>query len=351
MNLRSVSRLGDAFAALGLAMLASALPSVASAQEKVLNLYSARHYSTDETLYSNFTKTTGIRINRIEAGEDQLFQRIKSEGANSPADVFLTVDAGRLWLAEQEGLFASINSPLLEQRIPAQYRLANGTWYGLSSRARVIIVDKTQVKPGEISTYEDLANPRWKGQICTRSGSHVYMLSLLSSIIEHRGPAEAEAWARGVVANLARPPKGGDTDQIRAVAAGECSIALANSYYLARLMKSTKADDRAVADKVAVVWPNQKDRGVHMNVAGGGVLKNAPNRENAIRFLEYLVTDEAQRYFADGNNEWPVVPTVKVSNPALESLGTGWKADSINMVALGKHQRLAQEIVNRVGWK
>lgn len=351
MHLRSLSRLSHAFAALGLAALASVLPSVASAQEKVLNLYSARHYSTDEALYSNFTKATGIRINRIEAGEDQLFQRIKSEGANSPADVFLTVDAGRLWIAEQEGLFAPINSNVLNQRIPAQYRLANGTWYGLSSRARVIVVDKTKVKPGEITTYEDLANPKWKGQICTRSGSHVYMLSLLSSIIEHRGAAAAETWARGVVANLARAPKGGDTDQVRAVAAGECTIALTNTYYLPRLLKSNRAEDRAVMNNIMVVWPNSGDRGVHMNVSGGGVLRNAPNRENAIRFLEYLVSDEAQRYFADGNNEWPIVPSVRVSNKELESLGTGWKADTVNMVALGKHQRLAQEIVNRVGWK
>jgi len=323
----------------------------AMAQEQVLNLYSARHYSTDEALYNNFTRQTGIRINRIEAGEDQLFQRIKNEGANSPADVFLTVDAGRLWLAEQEGLFASINSQILNQRIPQQYRLANGSWYGFSTRARVIAVDKRKIRPGEITTYEDLANPKWKGQICTRSGSHVYMLSLLSSIIEHSGAARAEEWARGVVANLARAPKGGDTDQVRAVAAGECAIALTNTYYMPRLLKSSRAEDRAVMEHIAVVWPNTAGRGVHMNVSGGGVLKNAPNRQNAIRFLEYLVSDEAQRYFADGNNEWPVVPTVKVNNKELESLGTDWKPDTINMIALGKNQRLAQEIVNRVGWK
>lgn len=321
------------------------------AQERVVNLYSARHYSTDEALYANFTKATGIRINRIEAGEEQLFQRIKNEGANSPADVFLTVDAGRLWLAEQEGLFASIDSPVLTARIPPQYRLPNGTWWGLSSRARVIVVDKRKVNPEAIKTYEDLADPRWRGQICTRSGSHVYMLSLLASIIEHKGAAAAEAWARGVVANLARPPRGGDTDQLRAVAAGECSITLANSYYMARLLKSARPEDRAVMQHLSVIWPNQADRGVHMNISGGGVLKHAPNRENAIRFLEYLVSDEAQRYFADGNNEWPIVPSVRVQNKELESLGTGWKADTISMAVLGRHQRLAQEIVNRVGWK
>ena len=322
----------------------------AQAQEKVLNLYSARHYSTDEALYTNFTKATGIKINRLEGGEDQLLQRIKSEGANSPADVFLTVDAGRLWLADQEGVFAPIQSKVLNDRIPSEYRLASGTWYGLSSRARVMVVDKLKVKPGDIATYEDLADPKWKGQVCTRSGSHVYMLSLISSIIEHAGAEKAEAWAKGVVANLARQPKGGDTDQIKAVAAGECAVALSNSYYVARMIKSDKADDRAAMERVRIVWPNTSGRGVHMNVSGGGVLKYAPNRDNAIKFMEYLVSDEAQGYFANGNNEWPIVSGLKVKNPALDAMGA-FKPDSVNMIALGKNQRLAQEIVNRVGWK
>lgn len=322
----------------------------AQAQDKVLNLYSARHYSTDEALYSNFTKATGIKINRLEGGEDQLLQRIKSEGVNSPADVFLTVDAGRLWLADQEGVFAPVQSKVLSERIPAAYRLASNTWYGLSSRARVMVVDKLKVKPGEITSYEDLADPKWKGQVCTRSGSHVYMLSLISSIIEHAGAEKAEAWAKGVVANLARQPKGGDTDQVKAVAAGECVVALSNSYYLARMIKSDKTEDRAVMERVRIVWPNSNGRGVHMNVSGGGVLKHAPNRENAIKFMEYLVSDEAQGYFANGNNEWPIVSGLKVKNAALESMGT-FKPDPINMIALGKNQRAAQEIVNRVGWK
>ena len=322
----------------------------AQAQEKVLNLYSARHYSTDEALYTNFTKATGIKINRLEGGEDQLLQRIKSEGANSPADVFLTVDAGRLWLADQEGVFAPIQSKVLNDRIPSEYRLASGTWYGLSSRARVMVVDKLKVKPGDIATYEDLADPKWKGQVCTRSGSHVYMLSLISSIIEHAGAEKAEAWAKGVVANLARQPKGGDTDQIKAVAAGECAVALSNSYYIARMIKSDKADDRAAMERVRIVWPNTNGRGVHMNVSGGGVLKYAPNRENAIKFMEYLVGDEAQGYFANGNNEWPIVSGLKVKNAALDAMGA-FKPDSLNVIALGKNQRLAQEIVNRVGWK
>jgi iron(III) transport system substrate-binding protein len=335
---------------LGATLGFSLLTSYAQAQEKILNLYSARHYSTDEALYANFTKATGIKINRIEAGEDALLQRIKAEGTNSPADVFLTVDAGRLWIAEQDGIFAPIQSTVLNAKIPASYRLPSGTWYGLSSRARVIVVDSAKVKAGDINTYEDLADPKWRGQICARSGSHVYMLSLLSSIIEHNGAAKAEEWAKGVVANLARTPKGGDTDQLKAVAAGECSIALANTYYIARLLKSEKADDKAVVKSLRVVWPNNAGRGVHMNVSGGGVVKTAPNKDNAIKFMEYLASDDAQAYFANGNNEWPVVKSAIVKNEALESMGK-FKEDTVNMIALGKNQRAAQEIVNRVGWK
>ena len=332
------------------ALSAVAAFTSAHAQDKVLNLYSARHYSTDDALYSNFTKATGIKINRIDGGEDALLARIKAEGANSPADVFLTVDAGRLWIADQEGVFAPIQSKVLNERIPAAYRLTSGTWYGFSSRARAILVDKLKVKPGEITTYEDLADPKWKGQICTRSGSHVYMLSLLSSIIEHSGAAKAEAWAVGVNANLARQPKGGDTDQIKAVAAGECAIALSNTYYIARMLKSDKPDERAMMERLRVVWPNSAGRGVHMNVSGGGVLKNSPNKDNAIKFMEYLASDEAQAYFANGNNEWPVVVSARVNNEALDSLGK-FTPDPINMIALGKNQRQAQEIVNRVGYK
>ena len=332
------------------AIALTGLNTQVQAQDKVLNLYSARHYNTDEALYTNFTKTTGIKINRIDGGEDTLLARIKAEGANSPADVFLTVDAGRLWLADQEGIFAPIQSPMLNERIPSAYRLTSGTWFGFSTRARVILVDKLKIKPGEISTYEDLADPKWKGQICTRSGSHVYMLSLLSSIIEHDGAAKAEAWAKGVNANLARQPKGGDTDQIKAVAAGECSIALANTYYIARMIKSDKADERAMMERLRVVWPNSAGRGVHMNVSGGGVLKHAPHKENAIKFLEYLSGDQAQAYFANGNNEWPVVLSARVKNEALDSLGK-FNPDQVNIIALGKNQRQAQEIVNRVGYK
>ncbi|UDM49719.1 Fe(3+) ABC transporter substrate-binding protein [Cupriavidus sp. MP-37] len=326
------------------------LPLAAAAQEKVLNLYTARHYQTDEALYANFTKQTGIKINRIEGQEDPLLERIRNEGANSPADVFITVDIGRLWRAQQAGVFAPVKSKVLESRIPANYRDPNGEWFGFSARGRVIAYNKAAVKAGDIANYEDLADPKWKGKVCTRSSGHVYNLSLVSSLIAHDGEARTEQWARGVAANLARVPKGGDTDQLKAVAAGECDVAIANTYYIARLLKSAKPEDRAVAEKLGVVWPNQSSQGVHMNISGGGMLKHAPNKEAAVKFLEYLASDEAQRYFADGNNEWPVVKGVKVNNPVLEALGE-FKSDAINVAELGKYQPQAQKLLDRAGFK
>jgi iron(III) transport system substrate-binding protein len=331
-------------AATGLATLALSV----HAEDKALNLYSARHYQTDEALYANFTKHTGIRINRIEGKEDELLERIRNEGNNSPADVFLTVDAARLAKAHELGLFAPVSSKLLDARIPANLRTDD--WYSFSTRARVIVFNKAEIRPGEVQTYDDLANPRLKGKLCSRSGSHPYNLSLMASVIAHEGEARAEAWARGMVANFARAPKGGDTDQIKAVAAGECGVALANTYYVARLLRSTKPEDQKIMEKVGVIWPNQATTGTHINVSGGGMLKTAPHRESAVKFLEYLASDEAQRYFADGNNEWPVVDSVKVANPALEALGK-YKADSLPVTNLAMYQTKAQMIFDRAGFK
>jgi iron(III) transport system substrate-binding protein len=341
--------LASALAAAGLA-LGAALPWLAHAQDKVLNLYTARHYSTDEALYNDFSRQTGIRINRIEGGEDALFERIRAEGANSPADVFLTVDIGRIWRAEQAGIFAPVKSKVLESRIPAAYRDPEGEWFGFSARARVIAYNKSMVKPGEITRYEDLADPRWKGKVCVRSSGHPYQLSLMAGLVSHLGEAKAEQWVKGLAANLARDPKGGDTDQLRAVAAGECAVTLSNQYYVVRLMRSEKPEDRKVMESPAIVWPNQQDRGASMNVSGGGMLKNAPHKEAALKFLEYLASDSAQAYFANGNNEWPVVPGVKIDNPALESLGK-FKADPINVKELGRNQAVAQKIADRAGYK
>ena len=331
-----------------LAVFAAAGMAANAADEQVLNLYSARHYQTDEALYSNFSKYTGIRINRIEAKEDELLERIRNEGPASPADVFITVDAARLAKADEIGLFAPVNSKVLEQRIPAHLRSAD--WFSFSTRARVIIHNKDAVAAADVQNYEDLANPKLKGKVCSRSGSHPYNLSLMSSLIAHLGETKAEEWARGVVANFARAPKGGDTDQIKAVAAGECGVAVSNSYYLVRLLRSDKPEDKKAMEKIGIVWPNQKGAGAHINISGGGMLKTAPHKEAAVKFLEYLASDDAQRYFADGNNEWPVVASVKVSNPALESLGK-FKADALPVATLAKNAATAQKVFDRAGWK
>lgn len=323
-----------------------ALPALA--QEKALNLYSARHYQTDEALYANFTRQTGIKINRIEGKEDELLERIKNEGANSPADVFITVDAARLAQADALGLFAPVKSKILEERIPAHLRSPD--WFAFSTRARVILYNKAAVDPAEVQNYEDLAHPKLKGKVCVRSGAHPYNLSLGSALIHHLGEQKTEEWAKGLVANFARAPKGGDTDQIRAVAAGECGVSISNTYYIARLLRSDKPEDRKAMEKIGVVWPNQKSYGTHINVSGGGMLKTAPHKEAAVKFLEYLASDEAQAHFANGNNEWPAVKSVNARNPALESLGP-FKPDSLNVGTLSKNTALAQKIFDRAGWR
>jgi iron(III) transport system substrate-binding protein len=324
--------------------------TAAMAQDKVLNLYSSRHYQTDESLYANFTKQTGIRINRIEAGEDPLIERLKNEGAASPADVLVTVDAGRLWRAEQAGLFQPVKSKILEARLPEHLRASNEQWFGFSARARVIVYNKAALNAADVQNYEDLANPKLKGKVCTRSGSSVYNLSLMSALIEHWGERKAEEWARGVAANFARAPKGGDTDQILGVASGECGVAITNSYYYVRLLKSEKPEDKKAMQALGLVWPNQKSFGTHMNISGAGVLKSAPHRDAAVQYLEYLASDAAQAYFANGNNEWPVAKGVKPDNAALTSLGN-FKMDTLNVSALGKNQPLAQKIFDRAGFK
>ena len=330
--------------------LVAVAAQAATAQDNVLNVYSSRHYQTDESLYANFTKQTGIKLNRIEAGDDPLIERLKNEGANSPGDVLVTVDAGRLWRAEQLGLLQPVKSKVLQSRLPEHMQASSDQWFGFSARARVIVYNKTTVNPADVQNYEDLANPKLRGKVCTRSGSHVYNLSLMSALIEHWGERKAEEWAKGVVANFARSPKGGDTDQIMAVASGECGVAISNSYYYVRLLKSAKPEDKKAIQAVGLVWPNQKSFGTHMNISGAGVLKSAGRRDAAVRYLEYLASDEAQAYFANGNNEWPVAKGVKLDNAALASLGT-FKADTLNVSQLGKNQAAAQKIFDRVGYK
>lgn len=329
-----------------LASLIAATPALA--EDQVVNLYTSRHYQSDEVLYEAFTKATGIKVNRIEGKEDALIERIRNEGEYSPADIFLTSDASRLGKAAQLGLLAPLDSKVLEERIPANLR--TDEWFAFSKRARIIVYNKKTVKPEQVQNYEDLSDPALKGKVCTRSGSHPYNLSLGASLVKRLGAEATEQWARGVVSNFARQPKGGDTDQIRAVAAGECGVAIANSYYFARLMNSDKPEDQAVVEAVGVVWPNQDNVGTHINISGGGMVKTAPHKAAAKTFLEYLSSDEAQRYFANGNNEWPAVPSVKVSNPALEKMGA-FKPDPLPVSELANGVAEAQKLYDRAGYR
>ncbi len=323
-------------------------PKRSAKQAGGLNLYSARHYDTDNALYQGFSDQTGLQINLLEADSDALIERIKSEGANSPADVFITVDAGRLWRAEEEDLFQAVSSSMLTSAVPENLRDPNGRWFGLTKRARVIIYNKDQINPAELSTYEDLASDKWRGQILVRSSTNIYNQSLVGSLIEVHGEEETEEWARGLVANFARQPEGNDTGQIRACAAGLGNLAIANHYYLIRLAKSDDPADQEVVQRVGMFFPNQRDRGTHVNISGGGVLKNSPNPDGAQQFLEYLVSEEAQAIFARGNNEYPILDGVAL-DPVLASYGS-FKSDTTSAAAFGRNNPLALQITDRAGW-
>jgi iron(III) transport system substrate-binding protein len=309
-----------------------------------VNIYSSRHYNTDDKLYSDFTEQTGIKVNLIEGKDDELIERITHEGENSPADILITVDAGRLWRAEQAGLYTPIESEVLTTKIPANLRHPNNLWFGFSKRARVIMYNKDKVDPAQLSTYENLADPQWKGKIIVRSSSNIYNQSLVAGFIEVLGEQATEEWCKGLVTNFVRPPQGNDTNQIEAVAAGIGEITLANTYYLARY-----ADNKEVFDKIGVFFPNQKDRGTHVNISGGGVMKNAPNKDNAIAFLEYLASPNAQEFFAVGNNEYPVVEGTPIA-PVIADFGE-FKIDTVNVAAYGANNATAVKIMDRSGWK
>jgi iron(III) transport system substrate-binding protein len=340
--------LTTAAAALTAVMLGgAAAPALADGE---LNLYSSRHYDTDERLYSDFEEATGITINRIEGNADQLIERIRSEGDNSPADVLLTVDAGRLWRADQLGLFQPVDSDTLNARIPEHLRHPNGHWFGFSQRARIIFYDKDRIEPNQVSTYQSLADPELEGMVCTRSSGNIYMLSLMASMIEHVGPTLAQDWAEGLWNNRARDPEGGDTDQLRGIASGQCAVAVANTYYFARaLRKEVKGLGEEEIAKIGWVFPNQNGTGAHVNISGAGIVKNAPNQENAVRFLEYLASKQAQEYFSAGNDEYPAVPGVSLSD-SVAQLGL-FRQDTLNLDALGRNQPQAQMIYDLVGYK
>lgn len=341
---KSIDRIsGICLAGVSLFMLAT------GAAAQTVNLYSARHYDVDQELYDGFTEKTGIEVRLLEGSSDQLVERIQREGIASPADVLITVDAGRLWRAEQADVFQPVESEVLDERIPEYLHHPDGLWFGFSQRLRLIYVNPDKVDPELVSTYEDLARPELEGKVCIRSSNNIYNQSLLASMIEIHGSEGAEQWAQGLVRNLAREPQGGDTDQIRGVAAGECDVAVANHYYYLRLANSDDPADREVAENVKVIFPNQDGRGVHVNIGGAGVVKNAPNRESAVKFLEYLASDEAQELFAKANFEYPVTDEVQ-RHEALQDWGDV-KLDQLNIDALGRNNPEAVRVADRAGWR
>ncbi len=331
------------FASFGLA-----LGGPAAAADEV-NVYSARQEALILPLLERFEQETGIEVNLVTAKADALLKRLESEGRSTPADVLITTDAGRLQRAKDAGVLRPVDSPVLHERIPANLRDRDNHWFGLSQRARVIFYVRDRVDPADLSTYEALAEPRWKGRICIRSSGNIYNQSLVASMIESHGVDKTEAWARGLVANLARKPAGGDTDQLRAAAAGLCDIAIANTYYFGRLVNSDKPKDQEVARKLGVFWPNQDGRGAHVNVSGAGITKHASHPEAARRLLEFLTGDAAQAWYAEVNNEYPVVADVPVSK-TLRDFGA-FKADSLNLTRLGENNRAAVELMDRAGWR
>ncbi|TGO02459.1 iron deficiency-induced protein A [Candidatus Thiomargarita nelsonii] len=327
-------------------LIATSIIQVAASE---VNLYSARKEALIKPLLDKFTQETGIRVNLVTGKADALLKRLQSEGRNSPADLLITVDAGRLYRAKKAGVLQAVSSKLLTKAIKPQYRDPEGYWYGLSLRARVVMYVKDQVKPAQLETIEALADKQWRGQICIRSSSNIYNQSLVASMIAAKGVEKTEAWVKGLVANFARPPAGGDRDQIKAAAAGQCSIAIANTYYLGKMLSGKSRAQRAAATKMAIFWPNQQDRGVHINLSGAGITKASKNRENAIKLLEYLLSAEAQKWYAQANFEYPVKSGVEIS-ALLKSWGD-FKADTLNLSQLGALNPAAMKLMDRAGWK
>jgi iron(III) transport system substrate-binding protein len=337
---------------MALAATALTVPHLAAAQPAgEVHVYSSRHYTSDRQLYDAFTKATGIRVRLIEGDADQLIERIRNEGANSPADVFITVDAARLARAADAGILAPLDSKVIADRIPQELRAADGTWFAIAQRARVIMYDRQAGPPQGLARYEDLADPRFKGMICIRSGAHPYNTSLAASILAADGPERFEAWAKGIVANMARQPQGGDRDQFRAIPSGQCKLAVANTYYLAQIGASQKPEDQELFRRIGVIFPNQGqgDRGTHVNISGAGLVKTAPNRAAAIKFLEFLTSDEAQHIVALGNMEYPAVPDAPL-HPALQAMGR-FRAEAVDAGKTNANAPQALQAMQRAGWR
>jgi iron(III) transport system substrate-binding protein len=327
---------------------ASVLPLRRARAAGEVNIYSARHYPADEQLFARFTEATGIAVNQIKGTGAELMERIKLEGEQSPCDLFVTVDAGNLWRAQEQGIYQPVASAELERHIPANLREPSGLWFSFAKRARVIVYDTAKVKIEELSTYEDLASEKWKKRILIRSSNNIYNQSLVASLIHNDGAEQAQAWCNGIVANMAREPEGGDVDQIKALVAGEGDIAVSNTYYFARMLSG---DDDALKQKLAgcrIFFPNQATRGTHVNVSGAGVAKHAPNQDNAVRFLEFLISPEAQAIFAGANFEYPVRDGAEQA-AVIASWGA-FKEDQIDVVELGRNNAEAVKLMDRAGW-
>ena len=320
-----------------------------AAESKEVNVYSHRHYDTDKGIFKAFTDKTGIKVNVIQAKANELAERLKSEGKNSKADVFITADAGNLEQVRVARLFQSVTSKDIEALSPKAWRGKNNEWFAISKRARILIASKERVAQGTIVDYEDLMDDKWRGKVLVRSSSAVYNISLLSQMIETLGRDKAKAWAQGIVENMARTPKGADRDQIRAVYAKEGDVAISNSYYLGHLLNSKDAKDRKAGESVYVIFPNQAGRGTHINVSGVGVLKNAPNKDNAIKLVEFLLSPEAQEMLTNGNFEYPVNPSVE-PNALLKSWGE-FKVQEPDFESYYKNAKEALKIFDEVGWK
>lgn len=333
-----------------LLLLAGSLAFLISCSDgEEINIYSSRHYDTDVELYNSFTEETGIEVNLIEGTSDELIERILNEGINSPADIVITVDAGRLWRAKEAGVLQTYESETLDSTIPAEMRDVDGYWVGLSERVRGIIYNTEEVDPAELEGYLELADEKWEDRICIRSSNNIYNQSLVASLIESHGEEETEEWAENLVNNFARSPQGGDTDQIKAVAAGLCDVAVANHYYLARLIASDQEEDRDVADKVDIYFPSAEYGGAHVNISGAGIAANSPNKDNATRFVEYLATPEAQQLYAIGNNEFPILDDLDLPD-VLNSFGD-YESDAVNVTSYGENNPAAIRLMDRAGWR
>ncbi|MCY4050988.1 MAG: extracellular solute-binding protein [Gammaproteobacteria bacterium] len=323
--------------------------SVTAFAQDIVNIYSARKEALILPLLERFETETGIRFRLVTGKADGLLKRIEIEGDATPADIFITVDAGRLEQAKASGILQPVNNSVLNQKIPQHLRDQHNYWFGLSRRARVIFYARDRVDPSELSTYEDLAEEKWRGRLCIRSSGNIYNQSLVASMIEHLGEERTEKWARGLVANFARKPGGGDTDQLRAVAAGQCDITVVNTYYFGRLVNSNDEKDRQVAEKLDIFWPNQDGRGAHVNVSGAGIVRHSEHKATAETLLEFLVNAESQAWYAEVNNEYPVVPGSEISK-TMQSLGE-FKSDSLNLTMLGENNKRALQLMDRAGWR